>query len=51
MTIKEHRKWKRWFLDVASKQVAVRDYKGAAHSYLAAAHHDAVIVAFRKLKK
>ena len=51
MTVKDHRKWKLWFLRVAAKEVKRRDYLAAADAYRAAAHHEAVIATARNLTK
>jgi hypothetical protein len=43
MTEKEHRKWLRWFLRVATKEVKRRDWLAASEAYRAAAYHRAIL--------
>jgi len=51
MTLKEHRKWKRWFLKQAALYVKRRDWLLASEHYGAAAHHAAVLDAVKRLNK
>ena len=51
MSLKQHRKYRLWFLRVAAKEVKRRDYLAAADAYRAAAYHEAVISAAGNLEK
>ena len=45
MSLKEHKKYRAFFLKIGREEVARRDWLAAAAAYQAAAHHEAVVAA------